>query len=107
MLRWVFPRVTSGRLFLRTKSAEPGDARIVSVRSQHRCPPASFASVLWRGIRGAVGSPRVLRRPQTVRVRNYTIVDGSGEAAQKRMSREPALSWLLGAQELLRETTGA
>lgn len=31
---WVFSRVTSGRLFLRTKRAEPGDAHNVSLRSE-------------------------------------------------------------------------
>lgn len=31
---WVFSRVTIGRLFLRTKRAEPGDAHNVSLRSE-------------------------------------------------------------------------
>lgn len=31
---WVFSRVTSGRLFLRTKRAQPGDAHNVSLRSE-------------------------------------------------------------------------
>lgn len=45
VLRWVFSRVTSGRLFLRTKRAEPGDAHNVSLRSE---APLSFSSASWQ-----------------------------------------------------------
>lgn len=67
---WVFSRVTSGRLFLRTKTAEPGDAHNVSLRSQVLlcASPAS----LWSGIRGASRSPHTAN---SLQVRDYTIAE--------------------------------
>lgn len=55
-LRWVFSRVTSGRLFLRTKRAQSRDARNVSLRSEAPLSPPRLASILWSVI-GALGSP--------------------------------------------------
>lgn len=67
---WVFSRVTSGRLFLRTKTAESGDAHNVSLRSQV-LPCASPAS---RGVEYEELAD-LLTPTNSLQVWDYTIAE--------------------------------
>lgn len=121
VLRWVFSRVTSGRLFLRTKRAEPGDAHNVSLRSEAPLSSSAHCKHLVErntrssGISGFVPLRRATSssRKLTVSVELYDCWDASlktkrdGADFKLHEQRATSLIWLLGAQELLRELTGA
>lgn len=104
VLRWVFSRVTSGRLFLRTKRAELGDAHNVSLRSE--APLSSSAS--WQHLgesntkrwRGSLHPRCSAYHPHTANsliVELYSLVPSSKterDGAEFKLQEQSATSYL-------------